>query len=86
MPGFLCSRCHFALVLIYGTIFLTPEICVLYAIFVQQKRLQNDKAINNALIDVLQGQKWERIPWKKLQVGDIVKVSTFFSLLISLCS
>lgn len=42
--------------------------------FEDWKRLQNDKAINNALIDVLQGQKWERIPWKKLQVGDIVKV------------
>ncbi|KAL6339970.1 hypothetical protein AAG906_038805 [Vitis piasezkii] len=42
--------------------------------FEDWKRLQNDKAINNALIDVLQDQKWERIPWKKLQVGDIVKV------------
>jgi magnesium-transporting ATPase (P-type) len=32
-------------------------------------------AINNYLIDVLQDQKWEPIPWKKLQVGDIVRVS-----------
>ena len=42
---------------------------------VQQKRFQNDMAINNYLIDVLQDQKWEPIPWKKLQVGDIVRVS-----------
>ncbi|XWS68900.1 hypothetical protein CRYUN_Cryun04dG0133400 [Craigia yunnanensis] len=38
------------------------------------KRFQNDMAINNTLVDVLQDQRWESIPWKKLQVGDIVKV------------
>lgn len=32
-------------------------------------------AINNNPIDILQDQKWEPIPWKKLQVGDIVRVS-----------
>ncbi|KAK9277681.1 hypothetical protein L1049_007228 [Liquidambar formosana] len=42
--------------------------------FEDWKRFQNDMAINNSLIDVLQDQKWERVPWKKLQVGDIVKV------------
>lgn len=42
---------------------------------VQQKRFQNDMAVNNNLIDVLQDQRWEPIPWKKLQVGDIVRVS-----------
>ncbi|KAK6922097.1 P-type ATPase, N-terminal [Dillenia turbinata] len=42
--------------------------------FEDWKRFQNDMAINNASIDVLQGQKWVEIPWKKLQVGDIVKV------------
>ncbi|KAK3038612.1 hypothetical protein RJ639_027275 [Escallonia herrerae] len=38
------------------------------------KRLQNDKAINNSSIEVLQDRRWESIPWKKLQVGDIVRV------------
>ncbi|XP_073305028.1 phospholipid-transporting ATPase 3-like isoform X2 [Primulina huaijiensis] len=38
------------------------------------KRFQNDMAINNSSIEVLQDQKWVSIPWKKLQVGDIVKV------------
>ena len=75
------------IVLIFGLVFLIPEFCILYVnFFFQQKRLQNDKSINNALVDVLLDQKWERIPWKKLQVGDIVKVSTFFSLLNLLCS
>lgn len=32
-------------------------------------------AINNTLVDVLQDQRWESIPWKRLQVGDIVRVS-----------
>ena len=43
--------------------------------YVQQKRFQNDLSVNNTLIDVLQGQRWETVPWKKLQVGDIVRVS-----------
>ncbi|PIM99982.1 P-type ATPase [Handroanthus impetiginosus] len=38
------------------------------------KRFQNDMAINNSTIEVLQDQKWVLTPWKKLQVGDIVKV------------
>ncbi|KAF9607372.1 hypothetical protein IFM89_034138 [Coptis chinensis] len=42
--------------------------------FEDWKRFQNDRVINSSLIDVLQDQKWEKIPWKKLQVGDIVKV------------
>lgn len=42
--------------------------------FEDWKRFQNDMSINNTLIDVLQDQKWERLPWKKLQVGDIVRV------------
>ncbi|KAK6931154.1 P-type ATPase, N-terminal [Dillenia turbinata] len=42
--------------------------------FEDWKRFQNDMAINNASIDVLQGHKWVEIPWRKLQVGDIVKV------------
>ncbi|KAK9090578.1 hypothetical protein Sjap_023755 [Stephania japonica] len=40
----------------------------------QQKRLQNDREINSRKADVLQDQKWESTPWRKLQVGDIVKV------------
>lgn len=43
--------------------------------FSVQKRLLNDRVINNSPIDVLHDQKWESIPWKKLQVGDIVRVS-----------
>ncbi|KAJ0974168.1 hypothetical protein J5N97_016133 [Dioscorea zingiberensis] len=42
--------------------------------FEDWKRFQNDKSINNAPVDVLQDQKWETIPWKKLQVGDLVRV------------
>ncbi|KAK2994397.1 hypothetical protein RJ640_029512 [Escallonia rubra] len=38
------------------------------------KRLQNDKTINNSSIEVLQDRRWESIPWKKLQVGDVVRV------------
>lgn len=43
--------------------------------YVQQKRFQNDMVINNTPMDVLQGEQWVAIPWKKLQVGDIVRVS-----------
>ncbi|KAF7829418.1 phospholipid-transporting ATPase 3 [Senna tora] len=42
--------------------------------FEDWKRFQNDLAVNNNMIDVLQDQKWESIPWKRLQVGDIVRV------------
>ncbi|CAL0331481.1 unnamed protein product [Lupinus luteus] len=42
--------------------------------FEDWKRFQNDMVINNNTIDVLQDEKWVSIPWKKLQVGDIVKV------------
>lgn len=42
--------------------------------FEDWKRFQNDMSINNNMIDVLQDQKWVSIPWKKLQVGDIIKV------------
>lgn len=43
--------------------------------YVEQKRFQNDKAINNSSVDMLQDQRWVSVPWKNLQVGDIVKVS-----------
>nr|CAD1822517.1 unnamed protein product [Ananas comosus var. bracteatus] len=42
--------------------------------FEDWKRFQNDITINSTPVDVLQGKKWESIPWKKLQVGDIVRV------------
>ncbi|VVA27683.1 PREDICTED: phospholipid-transporting ATPase [Prunus dulcis] len=42
--------------------------------FEDWKRFQNDMTINNNSVDVLQDQKWESIPWKKLQVGDIVRI------------
>lgn len=31
--------------------------------------------INNSPVDLLQDQKWESVPWKTLQVGDIIRVS-----------
>uniref|UniRef100_N1QPZ3 Phospholipid-transporting ATPase 3 n=1 Tax=Aegilops tauschii TaxID=37682 RepID=N1QPZ3_AEGTA len=43
--------------------------------FEDWKRFQNDMSINNAHVDVLQGQKWESSPWKRLQVGDIVRTA-----------
>ncbi|CAL9126684.1 unnamed protein product [Musa textilis] len=42
--------------------------------FEDWKRFQNDTAINSTPVDVLQGQRWESISWRKLQVGDIVRV------------
>ncbi|XP_057417107.1 phospholipid-transporting ATPase 3-like isoform X2 [Lotus japonicus] len=42
--------------------------------FEDWKRFQNDMAINNGTIDVLRDREWVYIPWKKLQVGDLVKV------------
>ncbi|XP_074274505.1 phospholipid-transporting ATPase 3-like [Silene latifolia] len=42
--------------------------------FEDWKRFQNDLSINNSPIDVLLGEKWGSIPWKRLQVGDIVRV------------
>ncbi|WVZ58959.1 hypothetical protein U9M48_009174 [Paspalum notatum var. saurae] len=42
--------------------------------FEDWKRFQNDMSINNAHVDVLQGQHWESTPWKRLQVGDIVRI------------
>ncbi|KAM7269267.1 hypothetical protein ACFE04_024764 [Oxalis oulophora] len=44
-------------------------------LFEDWKRFQNDMTINNNVIDVLQDQNWVSIPWKKLQVGDIVRVN-----------
>ncbi|CAH9129097.1 unnamed protein product [Cuscuta epithymum] len=38
------------------------------------KRFQNDMLINNAPVDILGGRQWLSVPWKKLQVGDIVRV------------
>ncbi|XP_051144581.1 phospholipid-transporting ATPase 3-like isoform X2 [Andrographis paniculata] len=39
------------------------------------KRLQNDAAVNNSTVEVFQDQRWVFTPWKKLQVGDIIKVN-----------
>lgn len=35
----------------------------------------NDRVINSTVVEVLQDERWESIPWKKLQVGDVVRVS-----------
>ncbi|KAK8677118.1 hypothetical protein V6N13_142674 [Hibiscus sabdariffa] len=42
--------------------------------FEDWQRFQNDNAINNTPVDVLQAQGWETLQWKKLQVGDIIRV------------
>uniref|UniRef100_A0A1D1Z7N5 Phospholipid-transporting ATPase n=2 Tax=Anthurium amnicola TaxID=1678845 RepID=A0A1D1Z7N5_9ARAE len=42
--------------------------------FEDWKRLLNDRVINSTPVDVLQDQRWESIPWKKLQVGDVVRI------------
>ncbi|XP_017603619.1 phospholipid-transporting ATPase 3 [Gossypium arboreum] len=42
--------------------------------FEDWQRFQNDMTINNTLVDVLQAQGWESLQWKKLQVGDIIRV------------
>lgn len=44
-----------------------------------QKRFQNDMSINNTTVEILQDQLWVPIPWRKLQVGDIVKVNLSYS-------
>ncbi|KAF3533387.1 hypothetical protein DY000_02041156 [Brassica cretica] len=42
--------------------------------FEDWKRFQNDMSINNSTVEILQDQQWVPIPWRKLQVGDIVKL------------
>ncbi|KAL0736950.1 hypothetical protein Bca4012_013160 [Brassica carinata] len=42
--------------------------------FEDWKRFQNDMSINNTTVEILQDQHWVSIPWRKLQVGDIVKI------------
>jgi phospholipid-transporting ATPase len=42
--------------------------------FEDWKRFQNDMSINNSTVEILQDQQWVSIPWRKLQVGDIVKI------------
>ncbi|TVU31027.1 hypothetical protein EJB05_22691 [Eragrostis curvula] len=42
--------------------------------FEDWKRFQNDMSINNAKVDILQDRDWESTPWKRLQVGDIVRI------------
>ncbi|KAL0888990.1 hypothetical protein Bca101_012973 [Brassica carinata] len=42
--------------------------------FEDWKRFQNDMSINNTTVEILQDQQWVSIPWRKLQVGDIVKI------------
>jgi magnesium-transporting ATPase (P-type) len=51
-----------------------PDACSISLLLFVQKRFQNDMSINNAHVDILQGQHWESTPWKRLQVGDIVRV------------
>lgn len=73
---------------ILSTLFLFNHGCSIVCLFllliylpiwecVKQKRFQNDMAINNGTIDVLRDREWVSIPWKKLQVGDLVKVMCY---------
>ncbi|XP_057810905.1 phospholipid-transporting ATPase 3 isoform X2 [Salvia miltiorrhiza] len=39
------------------------------------KRFQNDMSINNSTVEVLQDWNWVPTPWKRLQVGDIIRVN-----------
>lgn len=43
--------------------------------FEDWKRFINDKAINATKIEVLKDGRWKKLPWRKLAVGDIVKVN-----------
>lgn len=43
--------------------------------FEDWKRFNNDKTINATKIEVLKDGHWKKIPWRKLAVGDLVKVS-----------
>ncbi|KAH7279146.1 hypothetical protein KP509_37G007200 [Ceratopteris richardii] len=38
------------------------------------KRFFNDKTINSTMVDVLRDGHWRKLPWRRLVVGDIVKV------------
>lgn len=54
-------------------------VCSLYMFnFCMKKRFQNDMAINNSTVEVLNEWSWVPTPWKKLQVGDIIRVSRLF--------
>eukprot|EP00252_Welwitschia_mirabilis_P016484 TRINITY_DN3634_c0_g1_i2.p1 TRINITY_DN3634_c0_g1~~TRINITY_DN3634_c0_g1_i2.p1 ORF type:complete len:369 (+),score=47.07 TRINITY_DN3634_c0_g1_i2:263-1369(+) len=48
--------------------------------FEDWKRFLNDKVVNSTAAEVLQDGQWIEVPWKKLQVGDLVRVKqdTFF--------
>ncbi|MFQ6640733.1 hypothetical protein Gotur_014519 [Gossypium turneri] len=50
------------------------DFLILSLFLVWEQRFQNDMTINNTLVDVLQAQGWESLQWKKLQVGDIIRV------------
>eukprot|EP00250_Pteridium_aquilinum_P005611 c15683_g1_i1 orf=163-3783(+) len=43
--------------------------------FEDWKRFINDKTINGKMVEVLKGDRWKKTPWRKLAVGDIVKVN-----------
>lgn len=43
-------------------------------LILKQKRLLNDREINNTPIDILQDGNWVTLPWRMLKVGDIVRV------------
>ena len=38
--------------------------------------------INNSPVDVMQEKTWESVPWRSLQVGDIVRVSMLYESIL----
>lgn len=60
-------------------------LCFVFRDYALQKRFQNDMVINNSPVEVLQDQKWATVPWKKLQVGDIVRVCMPMFVIIFSC-
>ncbi|XP_058101835.1 uncharacterized protein LOC131246005 isoform X3 [Magnolia sinica] len=56
-----------------GRLVLSYDLDLVYN--TNQKLFLNDRVINSTPVDVLQGQEWESISWKKLQVGDLVRVN-----------
>ncbi|KAH8499966.1 hypothetical protein H0E87_015272, partial [Populus deltoides] len=81
------ANCYFLMISILSTTPISPVnpvtnvvpltlvllVSLIKEAFEDWKRFQNDMVINNTLIDVLQDEKWVAVPWKKLQVGDIIR-------------
>lgn len=54
---------------------LVLSVSLIKEAFEDWKRFINDKAINGTMIEVLRDDRWNKLPWRRLRVGDIVKVN-----------